>query len=209
MIHEISINSISTLSSILICENDNILITASNAINIICKHCDKTIASASASTLLINNNVLANIMSGDELKILVIYKSSKTISSYTKTLSVFKHQNIASPIYGSQHLIDAQIIDSDNNLIFCVYETDSADIINATLAQDANRNISYETYKNFDVSIPVFGYNNKLTNDILYAVCSNSIENHLEYQIKPKYVFFIPISAKDYFDTGVKYKDNV
>lgn len=108
------------------------------------------------------------------------------ITKHELTYTIFLYKSTLLNTVGKYNIIDAQMIDNDDNHIFFVIETEDKHILFNKLKQIANRKMVYLRKK--AETIPVIGTNipqiDKAHNGIYYNIASNNSN-----------VIFTPISA--------------
>lgn len=94
------------------------------------------------------------------------------------------------PTLSSLHLIETQMIDNDNNHIFCVFEDDDNNVYINILKQATNRVVAYEQ-KIEESIIPIFTTN--ISESIISIIDNNNYD--IGEENFDTCIFLTPISA--------------
>lgn len=114
-----------------------------------------------------------------------------TTNITTTTTNIYVYPSHITSTLGTLNLINTQLIDNQNNHIFCIFETNNNNIVISTLKQVANRVISYQQRK-IDELLNVFStFSTNL-------ICAADNQNYdIEYNVNTR-ILFVPLSANVY-----------
>ena len=90
-----------------------------------------------------------------QLHIDVFVLNNGKLEKQTTNCDIFLYRSSLINSIQTLRLIDMQMLDNDNNHVFCVFETGGNDIIISTLKQTANRKLSY-VEQQITKQVPVF-----------------------------------------------------
>lgn len=103
-------------------------------------------------TFLLTNTLYCD---NQQLHIDVFVLSNGKLEKQTVNCDIFLYRTSLINSIQTLRLIDMQMLDSDNNHVFCVFETGGNDIVISTLKQTANRKLSY-IEQQINKQVPVF-----------------------------------------------------
>lgn len=185
---------VEAVSSLIFCQDgDTISFRCSNINNNIFKYdvsIDNIIQEFEPQEIY-NTQIHHNINTSPNITLLeytctLYYTDSTNIK--TTNISAYVYPSHISSTLGTLNILNTQLIDNQDNHIFCVFETNNNNIVISTLKQVANRVVSYQQRKIDDIL-------NVFSTFSTSIICATNNQNYnIEYDVNAR-ILFVPLSA--------------